>query len=465
MRAHKFTIGLVGLMMVVASCGDDGGGDAGGEAEAATAESAAPTADSTSTEPTDAAATTAASEELTASWAGVTEDTIRIGFLEIDMESLVEMGLVEDDRGDPKHVIDILVEELNARGGIHGRHVEVTYENVLPVGTTDAEAACLRLTEDADVFAVLGFFAGPATEANPCISDTGETIMIGGSPTPADQARARAPWLSTGMAATRALPAAMGLMHDEGMLVDPVAVVWATEDENAARELVLPELDRLGHDVALEVAQTAPAGDRPAMADEWATIDERMRADGINSIVLVEQSAMVNGTNQLTALGYDGKILVASHGLLGRIGVTAQVPVEDLEGIGGTMGSTREESWDLPATRECIEILEAGDPEITVVPSDEVAEGEFDWAYSLIPNCQRLRFFEMIADAAGPDLTHETFLAAAEGLGEIELPYLPLGSLGPGKLDAADGIRLATFDPTIEPTGDMTPVGDLIRVP
>ncbi|NIR34753.1 MAG: hypothetical protein GWN79_00975, partial [Actinobacteria bacterium] len=64
-------------------------------------------------------------------------------------------------------------------------------------------------------------------------------------------------------------------------------------------------------------------------------------------------------------------------------------------------------------------------------------------------HCTRLRLFEMIATAAGPDLTHESFVTAAESLGEIELPGNPFTSLGPGKLDTSDSLRLAVFDPEL----------------
>jgi hypothetical protein len=147
------------------------------------------------------------------------------------------------------------------------------------------------------------------------------------------------------------------------------------------------------------------------------------------------------------------------------IGITAQVPLEDLTGMVGSMGPNADEIYALAATQECIDILEAGDPEITVVPSADVPVGERDWATPLIVHCARLRLFEMIATAAGTNLTHDTFRAAAEGLGEFELPGNPFASLGPGKLDASDSMRLATFDPTLGQFGGAAAVGDLIRVP
>ena len=461
MRLRVMGVLIVVLAVVAAACGgDDGGADADGNTTSTAPPDEGGGESSTSTSTT----TTEAPVELTASWPGVTEDTIRLGFLEVDLETLVELELIDNNRGDPKVAIDALVAEVNERGGINGRKIELFFEKVLPIDTNDAEAACIRLTEDNEVFAVLGSFVGPTVGVDPCIPDLGETIMIGGAPTEADLERAKAPWLTTGMSSARALPAIIQLMSDEGHLDGTLGVVWAVEDESAALDIVLPELDRLGHDVAVTAAQIADAGDRRALATEWETLVEKLRTEGVDTVMLVLQSAGINGPNQLSLVGWEGEIAIVGPSVLTSIGITAQVPLEDLDGILGSMGATADEAYALPATQDCIDILEAAHPEITVVPSAEVPGGEEDWASALLVHCSRLRLFELIATAAGPDLTHDTFLAAAEGLGEIDLPGNPFTSLGPGKLDVSDSQRLATFDPTIGQFGGSAPAGDLIRV-
>ncbi|MDH4145958.1 MAG: ABC transporter substrate-binding protein, partial [Acidimicrobiia bacterium] len=376
-----------------------------------------------------------------------------------------EMGLFESDDGDPKVVIEALVDDLNARGGILGRQVEAFVEVYVPISVVDAEATCLRLTEDVNVFAVLGAFAGPTEAADGCFTDLGETIKVGGTPSPEDLERAKAPWYVTSFRDDRSFPAMVDLLDQEGAIVEPLAVVWGPEDQNAAAEVVLPELERLGYEVEVTATQTSDVSDRTALDAEWGTILERLRADGVNTALLVGSSAGINGVNQLTRLGWEGEPVLVSHGLVPSIGGTAEVPLEDLEGVLGTMGATTEEVRALEATQDCVEIFEAAHPDITVVPADEVAAGETDWATPLLGHCLTLRLFEMIATAAGPNLTHETFVAGAESLGEIDLPTIPLASLGPGKIDATDGMRLGSFDPTLGEHGGAAPAGELVRVP
>ena len=94
----------------------------------------------------------------------------------------------------------------------------------------------------------------------------------------------------------------------------------------------------------------------------------------------------------------------------------------------------------------------------------ELGEGESDWLGNIRIFCTPLRLFELAATAAGSELTHETFLAGAEDLGEIDLPFTPFASLSTGKHDAMDAIRLTEFDPAIPPMGGASPYGPLEQV-
>ena len=470
MRLRGIGVLLVVFAFVAAACGSDDG-----DGEATTAESTSSsteaddattttTAESTTTT-TEQSTTTTEPVELTASWPGVTEDTIRLGFLDVDFLELADLGLYESNFGDPRVVIGALVDDLNARGGILGRQVESFVEIFLPISLTDAEETCLRLTEDNDVFAVLGAFAGPTESVDGCFTDLGETIKIGGAPSPEELERARAPWYVTDFRDDRSQPAAVNLLDQESAIVEPLAVVWGPEDDEAAQSVVIPELERLGYEVDVAVTMISDVGDRTALDAEWATIIERFRVDGINTAILVGSSGGINGANQLKRQGWEGEILLTNYELVDSIGGTAEVPLEDLEGIIGTKGATAEEAWALDATQDCVAVFEAANPDITVKPVTEVTDAETDWATPLIRHCMTLRLFEMIATAAGPELTHESFVAGADSLGEIALPEIPLASLSPGKIDATDGMRLATFDPTIGEQGRGAPASELVRVP
>ena len=69
----------------------------------------------------------------------------------MDTESLVASGL-NYDLGDHEAVYRALFDAINADGGIHGRQIEPVFAPIDPTKPAPAEAKCLELTEDEDVF-------------------------------------------------------------------------------------------------------------------------------------------------------------------------------------------------------------------------------------------------------------------------------------------------------------------------
>ncbi|MEM9202110.1 MAG: hypothetical protein AAGC53_10635, partial [Actinomycetota bacterium] len=133
--------------------------------------------------------------ELTASWRGVTEDTINIGVSMLDFALLKDMGLSPSGWGDQQAVWQALIDDLNARGGINGRQVSAIYEFYSPIDAADAERACTVMHQDNETFANLGGFVGPAGSADPCIVGTNSTTMVGGEiGSDEELSQANAPW-------------------------------------------------------------------------------------------------------------------------------------------------------------------------------------------------------------------------------------------------------------------------------
>jgi len=65
-----------------------------------------------------------------------------------------------------------------------------------------------------------------------------------------------------------------------------------------------------------------------------------------------------------------------------------------------------------------------------------------------IEACQGIDVFAAIARAAGPELTTESFRAAAENYGPIQVTGVSKGSLGPGKFDISDApAEIGHYDP------------------
>ena len=465
-------ITLAALAMLAAACGgssDDGAAPTTVDADstATTGESSDTTAATDTTEPTDPPTAppgvAVPPADLTASWKGVSEDTIRLGFTVVDLVELKELGLVDLDRGDPQEMLDALVDEVNARGGINGRMIEAYLEIVNPIDATAAEAACLNFTSENEVFAVLSPFVGPNTPVNGCINDRNETIIVGGQATPEQLEAAKAPWISDSMFSTRRLEGVLTLMEAEDLLGDTVAVVVTAEEQATADDIVIPKLEEMGKTVVPAV-QDIPPGDQVAGAAAWDVFIQKFISEDVDSVVMVENTATF-GSSKLAASTLDAEFLIVdSARLVGGIGARQEVPLEDLEKVIGSSTASPEASWELPATQACVDVFEAAHPDIEVKFSEEVAEGESDYLGNINSFCPPLRLFELAATAAGADLTPETFLAGAESLGEIELPNQVLASMAPGKPDASDGLQLMQFDPTVGEFGGSKPYTEIIKI-
>ncbi|HUC05548.1 MAG TPA: hypothetical protein VL961_09110, partial [Acidimicrobiales bacterium] len=98
------------------------------------------------------AAPSAAPSDLTASDVGVTPTTIKVGIPVPELSNLGQLGATE---GDPQLQWEAYIDNLNAHGGILGRQVVPVFTQIDLTNADSMEQACIYLTEQADVFAVL----------------------------------------------------------------------------------------------------------------------------------------------------------------------------------------------------------------------------------------------------------------------------------------------------------------------
>jgi hypothetical protein len=460
---HRFAvITSLAIALVAAACSDDGSSTTT-DTPGSTPTSAA-TSTSASVSEEEPPTTTTAPAVLTASAPGVTESEIHLGFLAIDFDTLRELGLVDIDRGDFQVVVDAFVDDLNGRGGINGRSVVAHVESVSPVDLVAADAGCLRLTEDLSVFAVIGGYVGPTSTANACFTRDHDTTMIGGAPTPEERAEATAPWISTVIGPARHLEAALRLMADADLFGDRVGVAWDETEQEEAESFVLPTLDDLGIEVAESFVQGTSGGDAVAGAIEWQRFSEVIDTEGIDTMVMMEVTANF-GLQQLISNGYEGRLLVVDTiSITGSIGSGSTVELAELEGIIGTGWLDSPEAWEQDITQHCIDVFEAANPDITVLRSDLVPDGEPNWNVSIGTLCNQFRIFEMAATNAGADLTEESFLEGVAEIGEFELVGQGTGFLGPDIFDAASALRLVEFDVDDLPDGGSKPFGPLVTL-
>jgi substrate-binding family protein len=434
--------------------GDGPTGDSTPDEVAETVPTDAPAGDPTGGEPTPTAPA-----PLTASWKGVTEDTVRIGVSILDFDALKEMGLQNFGWGDQRLVWEFYLDRLNERGGVAGRQVDAELSFYNPAFALEAEAACLRMTEDRDVFAVVGAFLGPAESATPCLTDQEDLVVFGGTMTVDLLEGARNVWVGDGAADRRRIPAFFELLDQAGYVDGQrVAVVSGNENETDTDEVVLPILAGLGLDVVVTSVNSVSTDDVLEEDRFWDRTAERIRIE--NADVIVINGDTTGAIRGIARNGLEQQLWVVTATQLTNLGST--VDRADANGALASGSASAEETWNEPRMAACVKEFTDAHPDIDVRGPLEVGEGDERWDTAIALACRWIAMFETVMNAAGPELTPDSVKAAYEGLGDVELPGYFFASWGPGKPDANDGFRLSEWDSTVGENGSLVPVTDLL---
>lgn len=432
------TVAVVAALAVsVAACGDDG--DVG-----------APIAEDPDPADATTSSTTTTTDPPTSSADGGEREPIVLGYTQIDFDQLREQYSIDLNFQNAEPVLDALVADLNDNGGIHGRMVEVRMEAYLPVGAASAEEVCIKFTEDDPVFAVLGGFSGPgAVDVNSCIVAEHDTILLGGTGSDAQKDAATAPWLQVDMTSHRRSIGFARALGEHGHLdgTDAIAVIGAPESEPFLAD-VETALAESGAQVVLNT--TLSGGDA-----EIRTLLERAVSSGASAVYY----SGLNPALYPAFADYDVAYFFDDA-------TTTEPSLRDFQANGGTLDVISNGTFPLPfkedaAMADCIDIVESR-TDITVEDPNTLPDDQPNWWEAVSRACQNLRLFQHVAEGADADLTNESFLAAAEALGEVELPGVPHGSLGPGKYDVSDTTRIVRWDPGAhDGEGGWEPLGDL----
>jgi hypothetical protein len=83
---------------------------------------------------------------------------------------------------------------------------------------------------------------------------------------------------------------------------------------------------------------------------------------------------------------------------------------------------------------------------VEVKPPEELGETDDNYWSGTSGTCQRLAMFVQIAEAAGPDLTNDSWIAALDQVPDLGIPGYEFVSISADKVDARDELLLAEYD-------------------
>jgi len=431
---------LVALALLAGACGDDAGTSTADETT--TAPTTTTSNDQTDSTTTVDAPTTTAPAELTASFRGVTEDTIRVGVFTYDWDRLAAFGVKfgVTNAGD---MWEAALHEINDRGGIYGRQLEVYVTEFLPAGSDESDRACVELTEDHEVFVVIGT---SLNEQILCVTELHETAaIVAAGMTDERLARARAPYATFAAPTAERAADVVALIESTGVLDGATVGVTGSSDVSATGfQAMADAFTDAGFDV-VEALTGGAGGDLTEIARDQAILYERMADRGVD--VTVSTTGVPLEIANAIESGYESDQWILTTIMSGRGLRDENVPWSYLDGAiaaaSTKVGSSAQPDLaDEPLVAECIDFLieETGQPIFY----------EFDVEVNNLTQglvvCNMVKILEEALLNAGPVLTNDSFQAGIEAIGEIELAGYTEASLGPGDLGAVKGLRLLEFD-------------------
>ncbi len=398
-----------------------------------------------------------------------TPNPLRIGIVMVDYEAIKEF--VDFHRGDQEATAQIFVDWINDNGGIGGRQIEPVYRtfNPIPGQEPTSLTTCTELTEDEEVFAVLGVFIDFTGDAQLCLTRDHETIHIGHELEQAWLDEAPPGLLLTGDYIleddARNL---ITLLDQEGMLEGrTVAVLGDTRGQSRIDDVIVAGLEDTDAELGTVGVLTLNSADTTAAQAQFDSFAARWEEEGVDTFFIDGlPSSALQWVEQIKELFPDA-LIVADAAATIEQARSAQVAGQDpnpYEGMLSVLGELETEVWEENETlAECVSVYEEATGETVAGPEEQEADpdGRINQTWIAVRDfCGELLLFKQIAEAAGPELTVETWQEAVNSIGELTLPSTEFASLCEGKYAAGDTARIVEFDSTIGDTGNWKPVTD-----
>lgn len=440
-RSRRLLASLALTALVAAGCSSGDDTTDVTEPEPDTTTSAPGTTDSEpDTEPDTTTTESIEPIELTASFRGVTEEVIRVGIVGIDFDALAAAG-VDFGAGDAAAIYTAALESINVRGGILGRRLELFTERYLPIGATEADAVCAKLTQDEEVFVVVGAIR---LDNVLCYTELNDTAVISLNQQNQERIdRSNAPYVTVrGRNDTRSTSWAEAMVGAGVFEGETVGVIGAIDVDEELYNETLAALRAAGVD-PVEGLVPANDGDVNANAADSEIVLERFRSEGVT--VTVHASPTATAFNTASGVGYETTWLqnpAIGAGTLTTEGVDLDYVDGMLTLMPTPVGTVDQPAMaDDPAVAECVASIEANGEE-TVDFALGADAGNVNHA---INACGIATILELAVTAAGPDLTNESFAAALASIGDFSMAGFPSAALGPDDTDAASPGQLARF--------------------
>jgi hypothetical protein len=376
---------------------------------------------------------------------GVTGSTIRIGIPYVDFAAVRAIG-VNLNPGNFADAYKALIANMNAHGGIDGRHIVAYLDGVNPVAFAPGQTSCTQLTQDDKIFVAIAPLMPDCYLADnvPTINGSGleqRAETPGGAPnftlTPPSSAYD---------------PLQLAVFSKLGVFKGKkVGVFGGDSTDETEVATVEAALKKLHVDVIQTAVDSAPEGDDPAAYAQVAVISVRFQSAGVNEVVAVgDGSATWPDALAANQSNYNPSwVATNSADLNGYLSGTNN-PTYVKNMVTSTPIASVTQAWAEPSVQKCVQIIRRAYPSDTIgaPPKIATAKSLTVTTYTApIAACQNLALFAAIAERAGRKLTESSFARAGESIHNLVLPGAPGAvSFGPGHAYALGAVYIGRYD-------------------
>jgi Periplasmic binding protein len=401
---------------------------------------------------------------------GVTATSIKMGVSLIDF-ACVEAFTNSVRFGQPA-IYQTFIDYVNQHGGVAGRKIVPVYKMFCPIGTASILAACTSLTEDNQVFAVLGTFYDPSGDAQTCIAGQHHRVLLTFDLTQAIMDKSPAGLIvNAGSNPDRLVRVLLELLAKRNTLKGrTVAVLGDTTEASTVNDTILPGLKKLGVKLASTGLLAISGSDTTAAQSQLDSFIERWKTEHVDTVFLSSYEAsseqfvtkLRKELPSLLLLSDNGQVLGYAQQLK-RAGVTPN-PYEGLITAGGT---TQTEYATGPNWKYCKDIYKQETGKVAPGPNDVIPyKGSktqtLDTYGAINDACQLVSMFHDIGQRVGTYLNNTNWVNTVNTFGPItNRGSGPYSSLTKGKYDAEDNWRLEQIDTSLPPNGQFRPLTPL----
>lgn len=381
---------------------------------------------------------------LTATDRGVTAKTVKVGFTILDTGGLgrtgVAIGLSVDQQRDAWLAY---AKEINERGGLNGRAIEpvtVTYD---PVNENSQRQACLQLTQDEKVFAVVGGFNFPVAVS--CVTRENQTPLFSGYPSTQDEifAQSGGRFVTMYPRASRMMANWVAALDGAGKLKGrTIGILNQQQNDPGAKTSAALEkaIEARGYSVERRADLSADSG---TSASQVPVTVNQFQTDGIDTVfVLAAVTTATQFVQQADSQGYR-PLYHLGDWANNNSDFTIQNMPRSFQAISVTqiMGHGNK-VLPFPENAQAVRCREVHD---TYSGRTLQARGTAEYGATM-QNCDSILAFEKAARTAGANLTRARIGAAVASLGSFPVANWGAGRFGSGKSDFSDQVRFQVFD-------------------